>query len=455
MAHLTPKRALFEGAFEKPVVVEFTGEQRSSDGGAVLLGSIDRRIGLTATLSHVLSDDRDQRRVEHGVEELFRQRVFAIALGYSDQNDAARIGNDPVLKMLCGRSVGSAVPLASQPTLSRFEGSRSGRELVELGRRLERFVIARLKKHHPRARAITIDLDSTEDPTHGQQPFSYFNGYYDSWCYLPMLGFLSVDDEPVQHLFHARLRPGTARDCRGTPALLIRTLRNLRKAFKRARILVRLDAGFAYPQVFEVLERLGVDYVVGMPGNPKLAAAAAGHMHVVRTLAERLGGSLAWWGETQYRTRSWRCERRVVFKAEVLVYPGRELKDNLRFYVTNLRTTPGEVWKLYSQRGDVENRIKELHDGLEIDRTSCSSFLANQLRVLQSATAFVLYQELRLRVQDRQLAPAQVTTLRERLFKLGAVINESVRRVVLSFPESYPWKAAWYGVARSLGAIVT
>lgn len=455
MAHLTAGRALFEEVFEKPVVVEFCGEQRSSDGGAVLLGAIDRRIGLTARLTEVLEDRRDERRVEHGVGELFRQRVFAIALGYSDQNDSARIGSDPVLKMLCGRSSGSPRSLASQPTLSRFEGSRSGREMVALGRTLERFVIARLKKRHRHARRITIDLDTTEDPTHGQQPFSFFNGYYDSWCYLPMLGFLSVDDEPTQHLFHARLRPGTSRDSRGTPSLLIRTVRSLRRAFKRARILVRLDAGFAYPQVFETLDELGVDYVVGMPGNSKLAEAAAESMRIVRELAERFEGSLATFGETRYQTRSWRHERRVTFKAEALVYKGREIKDNLRFHVTNLRTAPREVWEIYSQRGDVENRIKELHDGLEIDRTSCSSFLANQLRVLQSATAYVLYQELRLRVKDRQLARAQVSTLRERLFKLGAVVTESVRRIVLSFPESYPWKAAWYGVARALGAVVT
>lgn len=455
MSDATSQRALFEEVFDKPVQVEFSGEQRSSDGGALLLGAVDRRIGLTSRLIEVLEDRRDERRVEHGVGELFRQRVFSIALGYSDQNDSARIGSDPVLKMLCGRSAGSPCALASQPTLSRFEGSRSGRELIALGRTLERFVIARLKKRNRGARRITIDLDSTEDPTHGQQPFSFFNGYYGSWCYLPMLGFLSVDDEPTQHLFHARLRPGTARDSRGTPALLIRTVRNLRKAFKRARILVRLDAGFAYPQIFDVLDQLGVDYVVGMPGNPKLAAAAAEHMRVVRTLAERFGGSLAWCGETSYQTRSWPQERRVTFKAEALVYAGRELKDNLRFHVTNLRAAPGKVWKLYSQRGDVENRIKELHEGLEIDRTSCSSFLANQLRVLQVATAYVLYQELRLRVKDPQLARAQVTTLRERLLKLGAVVKQSVRRVVLSFPESYPWKATWYGVARALGAVVT
>lgn len=455
MLHPTPRRALFEEPFDKALVVEFTGEQASSDGGAVLLGAIDRRIGLTSRLAAVLEDTRDANRVEHSVGALFRQRVFAIALGYSDQNDASRIGRDPVLKLLCGRSASSPCSLASQPTLSRFEGSRSGRELVALGRALERFVIARLRKRRPKARRITIDLDSTEDPTHGQQPFSFFNGYYDSWCYLPMLGFLSVDDEPEQHLFHARLRPGTSRDSRGTPALLIRTVENLRKAFKRARILVRLDAGFAYPQIFDVLEKLRVDYVVGMPGNPKLSDAAAEHLRVVRALAERYQGSLAWCGDTEYRTRSWPRIRRVVFKAEALVYPGREVKDNLRFYVTNLRQKPHAVWKLYSRRGDVENRIKELHEGLEIDRTSCSSFLANQLRVLQSATAFVLYQELRSRVADRRLARAQVTTLRERLFRLGAVVKESVRRVVLSFPESYPWKATWYGVARGLGALVT
>jgi len=455
MSDATSQRALFEEVFERPVVVEFCGEQRSSDGGAVLLGAVDRRIGLTARLIEALEERREERRVEHSLSELFRQRVFAIALGYSDQNDSARIGSDPVLKMLCGRSAGSACSLASQPTLSRFEGSRSGRELVGLGRALERFVIARLKKHHPDARRITIDLDSTEDPTHGQQPFSFFNGYYDSWCYLPMLGFVSVDDQPTQHLFHARLRPGTARDSRGTPALLIRTVRNLRRAFKRARILVRLDAGFAYPQIFDVLDQLRVDYVVGMPGNPKLAEAAAKHMRAARKLAERFEGTLALSGETRYRTRSWPRERRVTFKAEALVYAGREIKDNLRFHVTNLRAPAQKVWELYSRRGDVENRIKELHEGVQIDRTSCSSFLANQLRVLQSATAYVLYQELRAKVKDRQLARAQVTTLRERLFKLGAVIQESVRRIVLSFPESYPWKAAWYGVARSLGAVVT
>jgi hypothetical protein len=455
MPHPTSQRALFEGPFAKAVVVQFDGEHSSSDGGAVLLGAVDQRIGLTKVLGQELEDGRRAWRVEHGKLELFRQRVFSIAMGYADQNDSARIGNDPLLKLLCGRSPSSADPLASQPTLSRFETTRTGRELVALGRRLERFVIERLRKTHRHAKRITIDLDSTEDPTHGQQPFAFFNGYYDSWCYLPMLGFLSVDDEPTQHLFHARLRPGTARDARGTPALLRRTVQSLRKAFRKARILVRLDAGFAAPAVFEMLDELRVDYVVAMAGNPVLHEASAEPMRIVRTLAERFGGTLATWGETSYRSGGWRRDRRVIFKAEALVYPERELKENQRFVVTSLRLAPKKAWDLYCQRGDVENRIKELHEGLEIDRTSCSSFLANQFRVLETAAAYVLFQELRLRLPKTDLARAQVGTLREKLIKIGAVVKESVRRIVLSFPASYPWKSLWHEAAHGLGALVT
>lgn len=455
MAQGTPRRSLFEEAFEKPVVVQFDGEQSSSDGGSLLLGAVDRRIELTKTLSAALVDSRRAWRVEHGKLELFRQRVFSIALGYADQNDSSRIADDPLLKLVCGRSPSASGSLASQPTLSRFETTRTGRELVALGHAMERFVIGRLRKTHRHARRITIDLDSTEDPTHGQQPFAFFNGYYDSWCYLPMLGFLSVDGEPTQHLFHARLRPGTARDARGTPALLLRTVRSLRKAFRKARILVRLDAGFAVPAVFEMLDELRVDYVVAMQGNPVLQRAAAEPMRIVRELAERFEGTLAIHRETRYRSSGWRRDRRVIFKAEALVYPGRPLKENVRFVVTNLRLASKEVWELYCQRGDVENRIKELHEGLEIDRTSCTSFLANHFRVLETAAAYILFQDLRERLPKTDLARAQVGTLREKLIKIGAVVKESVRRIVLSFPASYPWKKLWHETAHGLGALVT
>ena len=291
MAKHTEQIALFEDVFSKPVVVQCNVEQGTSDAGGLLLGAVDRRIGLTDVLARQLRDSRARDRVEHSVGDLFRQRVFSIAMGYSDQNDSARMGHDPVLKVLCGRSANDPRPLASQPTLSRFENSRSGRELVNLGRALSREVIRRLKKLHRHAKTITIDLDSTEDPTHGQQPFAFFNGYYDSWCYLPMLGFLTVDDDPTQHLFHARLRPGTAKDVRGTLPLLRRTVRGLRRAFPRARIVVRMDAGFAAPQLFELLDELGVGYVIAIAGNSVLLRQAARHIRAARVLTERFGGT--------------------------------------------------------------------------------------------------------------------------------------------------------------------
>jgi hypothetical protein len=440
---------LFEGLFPKSVVSVFDSELRTSDGGATLLAAVDRRTGLSRRLVEGLEDRRDARRVSHSYEAIARQRIFSIALGYPDGNDSARIGHDPVMKLVCGRSPSSSDQLASQPTLSRFEHGLGGREVVEMGRRLEGFVIDRLKRHHPRARLITIDLDPSVDPTHGQQPLSFFNGHYDTWCYLPMFGFLSVDGSPEQHLFHARLRPGLAKEGRGTIALLRRTVRSLRSRFKKAKLRVRLDAGFAFPQVLAVLDELKVQYMVAMPENSKLAKLAERHMQAARSLTERFESTTTLHGECSYRTRSWPCDRRVIYKAEVVHAAGKRAKDNARYVITNLRHKPERVWDIYCKRGDSENRIKELKNDLQVDRTSCSSFLANQVRVLLTAAAFVLFQELRVATRERD----QVGTLRLRLLKFGATIVESTRRILVSMPMSHPWKDAWRLAAAAVMAI--
>lgn len=448
----TRQSVLFEGVFRKAVRVDFNGPSQSSDGGVLLLAAADRKLGLTEALAEELRDEREWRKVHHTHLEILRQRVYSIAMGYADCNDTARIGGDPALKLACDRSPKDSEDLASQPTLSRFENAPSGRELVAVGRKLERAVIERLKRDHPKARRITIDLDPTDDPTHGQQAFSFFNGYYDSWCFLPLLGFLSIDDEPEQHLFYARLRPGNAKEMRCTIPLLRRTVATVRHRFRKARILVRLDAGFACPQIFEVLEELGVDYLVAMAKNKVLSRDGAHHMAAARRIAKLEKRSTQLYYETLYQAGRWSHARRVVFKAEVLVYPGRPSKDNLRFVVTSLRQSPERIWEMYCGRGDSENRIKELHHDLEIDRTSCSSFLANQFRVLQAAAAYVLYQELRRRLRRTELGRAQVGTLRNRLIKIAALIKTSVRRVLVSFPDCYPWKELWRKAAWSLGA---
>lgn len=454
MSKDSAETALFEGIFEKPVLSKFDSELRTSDGGASLLGAIDRRIGLTESLCARLTDGRDASRVDHPYLDLLRQRVFSISLGYPDGNDSARIGQDPAMKLVCGRRASDDKRLASQPTLSRFEHGLSGREVASLGRGLEEIAIERLRRRHPRPRLITIDLDPSVDPTHGQQPFAFFNGHYDTWCYLPMLGFLSVEGDPEQYLFHARLRPGLAKEIRGTIPLLRRTVERLRRTFKKPRIRIRLDAGFAYPQLFDALEDLRVEYVLAMGGNAVLDRKATRHMSAARTMTEMFQSTTTLFGESRYQTRSWRRERRVVFKAEVVHADGKSPRDNSRFVITNLRHKPERVWEIYCKRGDSENRIKELKNDLEIDRTSCTRFLPNQVRVLLTAVAYVLFQELRAALEGTELERGMVATLRLRLLKIGATITESVRRVVVSMPSSHPWKDLWRKAAARVAAIV-
>lgn len=216
---------------------------------------------------------------------------------------------------------------------------------------------------------------------------------------------------------------------------------------------MRLDAGFAYPQLLALLDELGAEYLVAMGGNPVLQRLSARHMHAAAHLTEQFGKATALFGAGAYKSRSWSASRRVVFKAEVVRAAGKEDRDNDRYVVTDLGDGAEKVWSLYCERGDSENRIKELKNDLEIDRTSCTRFLPNQLRVLMTAAAFVLFQELRAALADTELHRAMVSTLRLRLLKIGATITESVRRIVVSMPASHPWKDLWRRAAQRVAAI--
>ena len=267
-----------------------------------------------------------------------------------------------------------------------------------MGRELAACVIERHRRRlNGRARRITIDLDPTDDLTHGAQQLTFFNGHYGGWCYLPMLGFLSFDREAEQYLCAAVLRPGKAVAADGTLGLLCRLLPLLRAAFPRARFLVRLDGGFATPEIFDFLDaEPRLDYVVAMAKNAVLQRHAESAMQVARAQSEVGGETAHVYTDTRYAAGTWDHERRVVIKAEVVRLGDREPRDNPRFVVTNLRQTPRFIYeKVYCARGDIENRIKELLDGLQIDRTSCCLFSANQLRVFLTAAAYVLMQELR------------------------------------------------------------
>ncbi len=456
MSKHTTTECLFPDLFDKPVIARFDQENSSSDGGALLLKAADRRLGLIDTLSSCLPDGREPGKVQHELADLVAQRVYGLACGYADCNDAARLADDPIHKALLGRDPIAGACLASQSTLSRFENAVGPRDLYRFGEALADSVIRRHRKRlRGKARRITIDLDPTDDPTHGQQQLSFFNGYYDNWCYLPVLGFISFNNEVEQYLFAAVLRPGNVTAKVGAVGLLRRVIDRLRAAFPRARLFVRLDGGFACPEILEFLdEQPRLDYVVAVAKNKVLERRSNRLMGRARRLSRESKVTERVFGACQYAAGKWPYKRRVVIKAEVTRLEGREPKNNPRFVVTNLRSTPRAVYQRYRERGDVENRIKELQYGLQIDRTSCSTFWANQFRVLLTAAAYVLMQELRLCAKHTGCARAQVSTLRERLLKVGVWIEVSVRRIVLHLPASYPFKRDWGRVAVALGAKV-
>ena len=450
----TTQCLLFPEIFSKPLVARFDQQQSSSDGGAFLLKAADRRYGLTEALAGCLRDSRQAGKVDHSLHELLAQRVFAIACGYPDANDSARLASDPMHKMLLDRDPLAGRDLASQPTLSRFENAVGPKELYAMAEVLALRVMERhAERLRGRIRRVTIDLDPTEDPTHGAQQLSFFNGHYDSWCYLPVMGFLSFNDEPEQYLCTAVLRPGNVTAAFGAVGILRRLLLMVRYFLPRVRIRVRLDGGFAHPAVLALLDQEpNLEYVVGMAKNAVLKRKAKPAMRRARKLSRRSGQTEHVYSDARYAARSWPRERRVIIKAEVVRAEGKEPKDNPRFVITNMQQSPKWIYEqIYCHRGEVENRIKELHD-LQIDRTSCSDFWANQLRVLLTAAAYVLMQELRLRARGTNCARVQVWTLRERLLKLGARVLVSVRRMVVQLPVSFPYLPAFRRIALALGA---
>jgi hypothetical protein len=447
-------RALRVHGISKPIIARFDQPHASADGGAVLLKTIDDRLGLTWRLASAIRDRRQPGKVAHPLRDLLRQRVFGLACGYADCNDAARLVDDPIHKLLLERDPIDGAALGSQPTLSRFENAVGRADLYRLGATLSDVVLtAHRERLGDGVRLITIDLDATDDPTHGQQELALFNGYYDTWCYLPLIATVTFNTEPMQHVVAALLRPGTGAATRGVRGLLRRLFTKLRVLFPRARLRVRADAGFADGKLLTFLEAAGVDYVLGLTSNRRLDKRVRRLLGRARMQARTTGATATLFGETRYAARRWTRKRRIIMKAEVLCYPGRARKDNPRFLVTNLRHRPATVYtRLYCGRGDMENRLKELQHGMAMDRTSCSRFAANQLRLLFSVAAYVLFQALQTFARATTLGAVQVGTLRERLVKVAVWVERSVRRVVLHLPAAFAWREPWQQLAAAVTA---
>ncbi|MEK7753595.1 MAG: IS1380 family transposase [Acidobacteriota bacterium] len=438
MTECYPAQLQFPSLVGKPVVVKFTAPEASSDSGWLLLRQVDARLGVTRRLARCLHDERDPRKVRHEMETLLLQRVLQIAAGYEDCNDADRLRFDPILKLCCGRRPGEA-DLASQPTLSRWENSVGWGELRAMRNALMRVFLS--QQTRPPAQVV-IDLDSTDDEVHGHQQLRLFNGYYDEYCYLPLIVTAQADGGAFWPLF-AWLRPALHGDRFQAATLLLGVIRKLRKAWPKTRLIVRADSGFASPELYRLCEDERVEYVFGLARNPRLEReieeqlAAAHELHCPQS-----GLPTQVFTEFHYHAEPWRRVRRVVGKAEVTAEG-----DNVRFVVHTLREgTPREVYQFYAQRGEMENRIKELKLAIKVDRTSCHRFLANAFRVILHVAAYLLWVAMRELLAGTELAQAQVFTLRERLLKVAGFVTESVRRVLIRCPQAYPWPKLWFQI---------
>lgn len=445
---------LFPQLCDRDIVVVADDPTTSSDGGALFLRAADIRLDLIDSLSACITDPRQSGKVDHTVAEMLRQRIIGIACGYEDANDAARLMHDPIHAIVVRGNPSDDRALASQPTLSRLENMIDTETNASLALTfMQRVIKAQRDRLRGRARHIMIDFDSTVDPTHGEQQLSLFNAFYDTWCYQTLLGFVRFDDEQEQHLVSATLLPGTGSMTQPGIDRLTWLIPMLRTYFPNARICVRMDAGFASPEMLDAFALYGVDFVLAMAQNAVLERAAEPYMVCARALAKARGVTSRVYTDTRYQAKSWKREYRVVIKAEVVAHEDRDHKDNARYVITNLKQSPHHIYaNVYSQRGDIENRIKELKNDLAIDRTSCTEYDANCFRVLMTAAAYALLQEVRRGARGTSLATAQVNRLRLAIIKVAARVVASVRRIVVHLPSTMPHEQHWRLIARRLGA---
>lgn len=428
----------------KTIGASFDGGSLSSDAGLLLLREVDKKLGLTNRLAECIRDGRVRSKVKVTVAEMLCQRIMAIAAGYEDCNDHDTLKSDPMLKLASGRAPITGGDLASQPTLSRFENSISSTQLW----RMEEVLLELFMSGHrgSKVRRLIIDADATDDPAHGQQQFEFFHGFYDCHCFLPLLVYVTADDGE-QELVASVLRAGNVHAGHRLVSVLKRIVPRLATQFPDAQIVFRGDAGMALPAVYDFCEDAGVDYVVSLAKNSRLLELGEGILRDARAIYEETGEKVRHFGEFLYAAQSWPRERRVVMKAEIV-----DKGENPRFVATNISDlAAADLYDFYIDRGDVENRIKELKDDLLSGRTSCHLFLANQFRLILHSAAFVLMQALRKLLSGTEFADAQVSTLRTRLLKVGARVRETTRRIWLMMPTSYPLKELWMCVASRLG----
>jgi hypothetical protein len=437
------------------VVGGFDGGAITSDAGALLLRETDRAIGLTRRFAECFIDRRCAELVEHAVQTLVGQRVFGIALGYEDINDHEDLRHDPMMAVLSGKLQATrrtCAPVAGKSTLNRLELSTSSptryHKIAHSPAEIESlFVTLFLESYKTAPAEIVLDLDATDDPLHGHQEGRFFHGYYDCYCYLPLYIFCG------RKLLAAKLRPSNIDGAAGSLEEVARIVTQIRARWPQTRIILRADSGFTRDALMAWCEANDVDFIFGLAKNVRLIRAIGAELMEAKEESQTSGQPARRFKELTWKTRkSWSRTRRVVAKAE-----WTQGEANPRFIVTTLTPADGEGRYLYEQvycaRGEMENRIKECQLDLFADRTSAWSMQANQLRLWFASMAYVLVSSLRrIGLQKTDMAAATCGTIRRKLFKIGALVTISVRRIKLAMASGCPYKATFAAAHHALVA---
>ncbi len=453
----------FQPLAKREVLGSFDGGDITSDAGALLLREIETKLRIVDRFAGCFTDHRDPNRIVHSVAELVGQRVYGLALGYEDLNDHDRLRHDPLLAVLVDkqdptgqdrtreRDRGKA--LAGKSTLNRLElsppradkQSRYKKITADLGR-MESLLTDFFVEAHPRPpKQIILDFDATDDPIHGDQLGRFFQGYYKEYCYMPLYVFCG------EHLLCAQLRPADQDGAAGSVRKLAGLVERIRREWPDVQIIVRADSGFCRENLMCWCEDHGVDYILGLAKNSRLRWEIDLELELAKAESDATGESARRFKDFMYQTQtSWSCERRVVGKAEHL-----PAGPNSRFVVTSLSKQQYEGRSLYEDlycaRGEMENRSKEQQLMLFADRTSAEDMRANQIRLYLSSISYVLLSAIRrIGLAGTPLQRAQCSTIRLKLLKIGALVRVTVRKIWISFSESYPYREEFIQVLANI-----
>ena len=432
----------------RKLVGAFDGGAISSNGGVVLLAAADKRLGLGARLAGCFTDHRSPERIEHTLADLLRQRIFGQALGHEDLIDHDALRFDPALMAALDRPEDA---LAGKSTLNRLEhagkiGLDRHHKLDHDPRAIENlFVDIFMDAHDEPPIRIVLDLDATDDRLFGQQEGRHFHGYYDCYCYLPLYIFCG------RHLLAAKLRSSSVDGAHGAKDEVARLVARIRERWPNVSIVIRGDSGFCRDELMTWCEANAVKYVLGLAGNSRLHKRIARESRRAKLKSKRTGKPARVYADFEYRTRdSWSAKRRVIGKAE-----WTQGEANPRFIVTNVDPAFGAAQfmyeRIYCQRGEMENRIKECQGDLFADRTPTPTMRANQLRLWLASAAYVLMCAVRrIGLVGTKLETATCGTIRLQLLKIGALVTISVRRVKLAFASACPQRDVFMLASRRL-----